>query len=214
MPYVSKKSLGGLPRAEYVYLLQDVEMTGLYKIGKTNRPKGRVVDDFGVKLPFEVEVLRMMPTYNATKLERELHRKYEHRRVNGEWFDLQENEVLEILCMPSQLEPPQGTKDDMDRLYSIRPLMPDKLDRQAAPMFGLRTHEIQSRNSLHSVFCIIHEDTPMVSWTNPHRDYLGCDTAPFFDPKFPASLFDALLMARMLTRAVDILSNPTKEKFL
>ena len=77
----------------YVYLIQSP--TGTFKIGRTNNPKNRM-KTFSVKLPFEVSYLCLVPTTNMYKLERALHQKFAHRRVNGEWFALDETDVAYI----------------------------------------------------------------------------------------------------------------------
>jgi hypothetical protein len=74
----------------YVYLIQSP--TGAYKIGRTKHPEQRM-KTFGVQLPFEVEFLCMIETTKMRLLERELHEKFESKRVNGEWFALEPSDV-------------------------------------------------------------------------------------------------------------------------
>lgn len=82
--------------AGFVYLLQSP--TGLYKIGKTADINNRL-RTFNVKLPFEVEYRHIIRTSDRHALESELHLKYHHRRVNGEWFDLTDSDVAEICAI-------------------------------------------------------------------------------------------------------------------
>jgi hypothetical protein len=197
MPYISKKSLAELPRAEYVYLLQDVELTGLYKIGRTNRPKGRV-DDFGVKLPFKVEVLRMIPTYNAAKLEAELHEKYEHRRANGEWFDLQENEVLEILCMASTLTPPPPPPEQK------KPVQLFKTEYTQGWHGKLDMYEICSLSSGHRVNVMIKGKQTSIEWSNSLNSIIYRKRYGETLQKLPDTAMGAYEMAMMLLEAVNV----------
>lgn len=77
----------------YVYLLQS--STGYYKIGRARNPNNRMAT-FGVKLPFEVEYRHLIKTDDMFALEAELHRRYADCRVNGEWFNLSDEQVAEI----------------------------------------------------------------------------------------------------------------------
>ena len=199
MPYVSKEGLANLPKAEYVYLLQDVEVSGLYKIGRTTRPEKRIVDEFGVQLPFKIEVLRMIPTYNAAKLERELHRKYAHRRTNGEWFDLQDNEVLEILSRGSELEPPK------------RPDKPPLFKSGRRSVLGkLTAYNIESLSSLHRVSIWDIGNSMSIQWTqgvNRITDHIYTPSEERFQIRmrdFPDTVSGAYEMSLMLQEAVDI----------
>lgn len=74
----------------YVYLVQSP--TSAYKIGKTVDPDNRM-KTFSVKLPFEVDYVCVIQSDDMHTLETELHAKFEHKRVNGEWFDLDETDV-------------------------------------------------------------------------------------------------------------------------
>ena len=83
----------------YVYLIQS--HTSAYKIGRTKNPHDRI-KTFGVQLPFEVEYICLIETTDMIGLEKELHERYAHRRVNGEWFRLAPHEVSEIKALGQQ----------------------------------------------------------------------------------------------------------------
>lgn len=76
--------------AGYVYLIQSP--TGAYKIGRTKNPKDRM-KTFGVQLPFEVEFVHLIETPDMYTLESDLHKRFEERRVNGEWFALEPADI-------------------------------------------------------------------------------------------------------------------------
>lgn len=99
---VSAKNYQNLPRLEhpagYVYIIQDVEVSKAYKIGRTNHPKRRL-NRFGVELPFKTEVIHILRTDNAVEAEKRLHEKYARRHKRGEWFDLSEEQLEEIRQM-------------------------------------------------------------------------------------------------------------------
>lgn len=84
------------PKHGYIYLIQSV--TGAYKIGRTKNPDDRI-KTFSVKLPFEVEYVCVVETENMYYLERELHRQFDTKRINGEWFKLSENDVSAIKAL-------------------------------------------------------------------------------------------------------------------
>lgn len=77
-------------RPGFVYLIQSP--TGYYKIGRTINPDNRL-KTFTVKLPFEVEYVCVIKTENMFDLEKELHGYFQHKRVNGEWFDLKPHDI-------------------------------------------------------------------------------------------------------------------------
>lgn len=104
LEYLNKNAMSQLPDAEYVYVIQDLDISGHVKIGRTKNPQQRFYD-FGVKLPFEVGIIRVIPTLDAVKLERELHDKYAGKRAKGEWFNLNDKEKLELLCMAGDATP-------------------------------------------------------------------------------------------------------------
>jgi hypothetical protein len=83
-------------RKGYVYLFQyeqpsPVKSTSIYKIGRSANPRRRI-EDFG-GLPFKLELVGMVASYDTIGLEEKLHRFFQSRRLNGEWFVLSKREV-------------------------------------------------------------------------------------------------------------------------
>jgi len=76
---------------EKVYLMYDLS-NDLTKIGESKKPKYREGTLHG-KQP-DVHLLHYWEV--PKKVERELHKKYKHKRKRGEWFDLNINEIVEI----------------------------------------------------------------------------------------------------------------------
>lgn len=95
-PREPKKKQGRTPVAGYVYLLQSP--TGHYKIGCTSNPHNRA-KTFGIQLPFEVEFLALIYFEDMYALEAEMHEEFAHKRVNGEWFALDDADVEYIKSM-------------------------------------------------------------------------------------------------------------------
>lgn len=79
--------------AGYVYLLRSA--SGYWKIGKTVNPADRI-KTFSVKLPFEVEYEHLISCEDYSRAETELHARFAPKRVNGEWFCLDEADVAWI----------------------------------------------------------------------------------------------------------------------
>lgn len=77
-------------REGYVYLLQSP--TTAFKIGYTKNPADRM-RTFGIQLPFEVEYLCLIKTDDMISLESDLHNLYSEKRINGEWFALDPEDV-------------------------------------------------------------------------------------------------------------------------
>lgn len=88
------------PRKGYVYLLQAIEPNHYYKIGRTNNPERRI-KELGVKLPYPIELLHLIPTDDMDGLELDLHMQFSHKRVNGEWFALAPDDVNYITSIES-----------------------------------------------------------------------------------------------------------------
>lgn len=83
--------------AGYVYLLKEVN--GIHhKIGRTINPKNRL-KTFSVKLPYQVEYVHVIQTDDMYTLEYELHTRYASKRVDGEWFLLDETDIAEIRAL-------------------------------------------------------------------------------------------------------------------
>ncbi|MEY6431239.1 GIY-YIG nuclease family protein [Thioalkalicoccus limnaeus] len=78
--------------AGYVYLIRSLYG---YKIGKTKRMKERA-RLFSVKLPFDFEIAHYAWCADYHRAETILHRRYGHKRLNGEWFSLDHADVEEI----------------------------------------------------------------------------------------------------------------------
>jgi hypothetical protein len=83
-------------RAGFVYLLRSSD--GHFKIGRTKNPENRRAT-FGVKLPFRVEYLHLIPCADMHKTERQLHERFADRRIDGEWFALTPEDVSYIQSM-------------------------------------------------------------------------------------------------------------------
>lgn len=73
----------------YVYLLSSSD--GSFKIGRTKNPDRRINDFRSHRLV--VEYICLIETQNMIRLEADLHIKFKDKRIQGEWFDLDENDI-------------------------------------------------------------------------------------------------------------------------
>lgn len=85
-------------RKGYVYLLKSPSKA--YKIGLSSNPEQRL-KNFGIQLPFEVQFEHLISTNNMYRLEKELHTKFASKRINGEWFNLSDDDVAYIKGLAS-----------------------------------------------------------------------------------------------------------------
>ncbi len=88
--------LPALPHpAGYVYVIQEVEFSRLYKIGRTNNPARRLPEIRNL-LPGASEIVAIVDAQDAPALEWQLHQRYTESRKRGEWFSLSGAQVREI----------------------------------------------------------------------------------------------------------------------
>jgi len=80
-------------KSSYVYI---VSVEGFYKIGMTKRLADRM-EAFNTSNPYEVKVVTAIPVSNASSIEKKLHLLYAEHNVKGEWFNLTESQVEDII---------------------------------------------------------------------------------------------------------------------
>ncbi len=79
----------------YIYLIQADLPDNPCKIGKSKNVPNRM-KLFGVKLPFDFQLLHIIPCLNHSKVEKDLHERFGGKRINGEWFNLDQQDILDI----------------------------------------------------------------------------------------------------------------------
>lgn len=75
----------------YVYFVQEY-MNGSFKIGKTKNLEKRM-NIFGVKLPFENKLIFLIKTGNHHQTEAAFHKHFADKRLEGEWFALNKDDL-------------------------------------------------------------------------------------------------------------------------
>jgi hypothetical protein len=89
--YVAREICGQqYEKCGYVYVIR--ADTGHYKIGRTNNVPNRM-KLFAVKLPFNFEIITHFPCEDMYEAESHLHDFFSEKRVNGEWFTLNQDDV-------------------------------------------------------------------------------------------------------------------------
>ena len=85
----------------HVYLVRTTE--GLCKIGITQDMDTRI-NALKTVVPYGIETLHSLFHKDAKEIERDLHKRFADKRVNGEWFRLDEADIACIRAMGDQVE--------------------------------------------------------------------------------------------------------------
>ena len=75
----------------YVYFVQEY-MNGTFKIGKTKHIEKRM-NLFNIKLPFENKLIYLIKTGNHHQTEVAFHKHFSSKRLEGEWFSLNRDDM-------------------------------------------------------------------------------------------------------------------------
>jgi hypothetical protein len=84
----------------HIYLIQGVH--GWHKIGLSKDPVSRI-GHLDVILPFDIEVLYLIPTNDMKRAERQLHQRFAEKRGKGEWFALSQDDIETICAIPEMV---------------------------------------------------------------------------------------------------------------
>lgn len=76
----------------FVYFLKSIHG---FKIGCTSRLKTRM-NEFGVLLPFDVSLHSIIQCQSYVHLEGSIHKLLDHKRINGEWFEMNKKDFLDL----------------------------------------------------------------------------------------------------------------------
>jgi len=81
-----------------VYLLKcDFGDHLLYKIGFSKRPVEKRLNELKTGNACEIKIVNIFNSVWAIKIESTLHRLYSSKRVSGEWFDLNNDDVDQFI---------------------------------------------------------------------------------------------------------------------
>lgn len=76
-----------------VYLISSGSVNKRYKIGYTKRDVWQRLKEIKTSNSDNVEIINVFESKWGTKIERALHRKYNYKKIENEWFSLTEDEV-------------------------------------------------------------------------------------------------------------------------
>lgn len=93
-----------------IYFIADVELLHV-KIGFTRKDLYRRVAELQTGNPLKLIVMAIMP--GTMQDERNLHRKFDHCRKYGEWFEIR-NDLKEYIELHGKPAPPEPIKEIMD----------------------------------------------------------------------------------------------------
>ncbi|BAZ86723.1 GIY-YIG nuclease family protein [Dolichospermum compactum] len=82
--------------SEFVYLVRSGDTTR-YKIGMSDNLARRLQQLNGKQSPYEVFVVSSIEVINALPIEKTLHHKYKDYRRKGEWFELTDEQVENVI---------------------------------------------------------------------------------------------------------------------
>lgn len=89
-PLLKHRVSGHRPKPGFVYFIKSDH--GI-KIGRAKNWKSRTRTIIS-SLPFPAEVLKTIETSDMVKLERQFHERFADFRLNGEWFDVTQEQIL------------------------------------------------------------------------------------------------------------------------
>jgi len=98
----------------HLYLMEN---QGYYKIGIADWPQNRVAQ-LQVGNPTQIEIVRSWELRNAYEIEIKLHERFHNVRMCGEWFDLGQDGLNELLAFLDDSEPLTTHKLIVDRKLS------------------------------------------------------------------------------------------------
>lgn len=88
-----------------IYLLECKNDDGiLYKIGYTKKSVKNRILNLQTGNPFEIKEIAKFESLYGQRTERTLHNQYSYCRKNGEWFELQYNDVANFIKTCERIE--------------------------------------------------------------------------------------------------------------
>jgi len=108
--HIEKNDEGVLEKG-FVYFIKE-DYAGRIKIGKTKDINQRL-DTFNVKLPFNVTLIHVIESNNYHYTEKLFHILFQLKRVNGEWFELNDSDV-------NWIKSGQYTQKIMQSIHSVK----------------------------------------------------------------------------------------------
>jgi len=83
-------------KSGFVYFLKYENQDSPIKIGRAKNINARVIQ-LQTSLPFDLEIIGFIRAENYFELENKLHLEFETKKLKREWFELTENDAIEII---------------------------------------------------------------------------------------------------------------------
>ena len=100
-----------------VYFFRHIGLTPIKIWFSTNESPISRFENFKVYAPYGAELIGFIRTFEAKELETTLHNKFSQYRINGEWFEVPENEIEKCITFYSNIEDVKE-KNDFQIQYS------------------------------------------------------------------------------------------------
>lgn len=122
-----------------VYFFRHIGLSPV-KIGySTNSSPINRLEQFKTYAPFGVELIGFFTSFDAKKIETELHIRYSEKRLKGEWFEINEEEVNKIINFyRDEIESEERYKNEM---YFAKKLENINLNIKNSELFSLEQNE-------------------------------------------------------------------------
>jgi len=138
---------------QYVYLIKSkYTYTEVYKIGIANDPQSRLAQ-LQTGNPYQLEIVSCYGFEDAGVVEKSLHQAYKEERLQGEWFELNHEQIeeFETICtllkgQPSVLDD-HAAVDEIDEAEEMQSMMAEggKFDYSAMFADGWRMEKSTSK---------------------------------------------------------------------
>lgn len=91
---------------KYIYLIKSESSLGeeIYKIGLTKKDPNKRLKQLQTGNPNILKIVHIFESNFANLLESTLHKVYEIKRVNGEWFEMDDTEINNFLSLCEKTE--------------------------------------------------------------------------------------------------------------
>lgn len=87
-----------------VYLISArIDDTKLYKIGFTKRDVEKRIYEFKTGNCLEFDIEYVMNSKWGTKIEKRLHSQFKDKKISGEWFNLNEEDIITLINISETL---------------------------------------------------------------------------------------------------------------
>ena len=99
-----------MPKPGYVYVATDGEFPGHCKVGKTINVEQRERTLNGSKMKATIKIVDSVWVDDMDTVEQAFHKILNHRRTEGEWFNIEKDDVVPMLeCLDMPNHPPNST---------------------------------------------------------------------------------------------------------